>query len=245
MAKVDTTAMMDFIAANTKQTDAGYQGPTARQIALHLGVDSGYLGGYLKHRAEKKQIFKVGCRPEQYYIPKTEPDAAQPKPVVKPAPIEQQPTAVSSLDAAIEALANALVQRVQSSIEGKISEIVEGQVLRSVERMTAAVAEPVKKPEQIKIPRVMVYGLLNGQADMIQREFEGLLDVRCLGSNENSGLIKSIATHVDRVFVMQDFSSHSSIALMKSAGVKPVTVAGGMTTLRSYLTRAWEELTNG
>lgn len=159
-----------------------------------------------------------------------------------PKAVTPEPAAPSTLDTAIDNLANALVARITGIVDQKISGIVEGLVTVQVQRSLEKLTDSIAKPKQGKaLPRVMVFGLLPDQTQFIKKEFGDVIDVRFVGSNDNASLVKSNATHSDAVFVMGDFISHSSIKLLTSVGIEPRIVKGGMSTLRDALTNFYVE----
>lgn len=239
------------------------EGVRGAVIMEALGLPQNFSSGYMKHYVKSGVVEVISTAPKVYRITKAGMaylGGGQPSSPVKYVPVaEEVPTLVSpslpvngqsSLDKAIEALAEALVARVSEAVEykveGLIAGVVETQIARSIEKLTAGL-KPVglgmEKPKTDSTrPRVLVGGLLPDQANFISKEFSEVLDLRFLGSNENVQLWKSNASHADAVFIFADKISHMTIRAVESVGVKPIIVKGGMTSLRDALTKYYAEV---
>lgn len=84
-----------------------------------------------------------------------------------------------------------------------------------------------------EIKRVLILGLLPGQAAKIKSEFPSL-DIRCgLGSRSNAQSYAEAVAHSDAVLVMTKFIGHSLTDGLDKA--KTVLIRGGLSRLRNYL----------
>ena len=85
-------------------------------------------------------------------------------------------------------------------------------------------------------PTVVVAGLLPGQAELINREFESRLRLKFYTSEHaaTGGFGASIHA-VDYVVLMVDFVKHKVEDATKQSGARMIRVAGGMTRLRATL----------
>jgi AmiR/NasT family two-component response regulator len=70
---------------------------------------------------------------------------------------------------------------------------------------------------------------------MIEKEFEGVADLRFANSDEHESLWKSRAAKANHTVMMVDFLSHKHVEAVKSTGVKAIVVRGGLTKLRDKL----------
>jgi hypothetical protein len=261
--KTKTQQIIDFIKDN---------GPaTAAQIGQLLEVKSGGVGGYCGHLVKNRTLgVDKSKRPFKYYLRTNsgatesarwtgdEPQkSAEPKPhpsptvemimKAEPAVIPTKPK--MSLDDAIESLAMALVGRISEVVEAKVSTLIETivseRIADSISKLTATLTKPDPLPApKATLPKVLICGLLNDQQQMITKEFGDCLDVRFVGSNDNPSVWKSRATHVDRIFVMASFVSHTHTYALESCGVKDniQLVSNGMSTLRDALTTYYTEV---
>lgn len=191
-------------------------------------------GSIVVERTAEGTFYSLSDKGRQYLH--SEP---KPVPVKENAPIEIHN---DTMDAAINALGQAIVTRITTIVDTQIGSLVESlvnkHVTTTVNRLTAGIAAlpttPITTP---KLKRVLVLGLLPEQQHMIHKEFDSVFKLTCLGSNDNANLIKSNSAHADSVFIVADFISHSTIKLVESTGCTPRIVKGGMTSLRDAMTK--------
>jgi hypothetical protein len=234
---------------------------TAAELGKLLNAKSGDIGGYCAHLVKNGTLHKdTSTRPFKYYKPGYDKPGYD-KPVA-PTPTADKILAASpvidppkpqaeSLDDAIDALATALVGRISEVVEDKVAALVETivstRVAESIAKLTATLTKPDPLPvsvPKLSLPKVLVCGLLDDQQQMIRKEYSECLDIRFVGTNDNPSIWKSRATHVDRVFVMTSFVSHSHTEALKSCGIKDSIqmVSNGMSTLRDALTTYYTEV---
>jgi hypothetical protein len=226
---------------------------TAAEIAKLLQVKSGDIGGYCGHLIKNGTIGQdKSVRPFKYYkLRPSKPEPATPvlDSVLAATPVITEKPKPASLDAAIDALANALVGRISEVVEDKVAALVESivsnRVAESIAKLTATLTKPDPLPApKLTLPKILVCGLLPDQQQMIRKEFSECFDVRFVGTNDNPSVWKSKATHVDQVFVMTSFISHSHTEALESCGIKSSMqmVSNGMSTLRDALTKYYTEV---
>lgn len=228
---------------------------TAAELAKHAGVPSGTVGGHLQTLMKKDVICICKTERPAVYMKRGYPHKPQqhPPPTLKlimeaPAAVIP-PKAPVSLDEAIESLAMALVGRISEVVEDKVATLIENivadRVADSITKLTTTLTKPDPLPQtKPTLPKVLVCGLLHDQEQMIRKEFSDCLDVRFVGSNDNPSVWKSRATHVDRIFVMTSFVSHTHIYALESCGVKQniQLISNGMSTLRDAMTKYYTEV---
>jgi hypothetical protein len=246
--KTKAQQIVDYVEGN---------GPsTAAELGKLLNAKSGDIGGYCAHLVKNGTLAKdTSDRPFKYYKPDHEtPPAPTPTAdkILAASPVIDPPKPqAKSLDDAIDALATALVGRISEVVEDKVAALVETivstRVAESIAKLTATLTKPDPLPvpvPKLSLPKVLVCGLLDDQQQMIRKEYSECLDIRFVGTNDNPSIWKSRATHVDRVFVMTSFVSHSHTEALKSCGIKDSIqmVSNGMSTLRDALTTYYTEV---
>lgn len=97
-------------------------------------------------------------------------------------------------------------------------------------------AEPVAVEKEAKM-RVAVIGLKNDQANMIEREFKEVFDLRFHRSEDAKGRHFHSGLHsCDVVLAMTGFIDHGIDATIRASGKRLIRVSGGMSSLRDKLT---------
>lgn len=155
-----------------------------------------------------------------------------------------------------EALAQVLEHMARQIVEGILSHLMAGlqdrvraqleaefeQALKTLpERVLAslpAIPEP-SRPAAAPKKRVTIVGLLNGQVDMMRREFGKELDLHFVEVAKDAGRLKSLSGTSHAVLTMTGFIRHADEELIKAAGGNLIRVTGGMSTLRDKLTEIY------
>lgn len=107
---------------------------------------------------------------------------------------------------------------------------------------SAIVGRPVAPPTQAgqqpaalqPTKRVVIVGLLNGQAQEIRAAFSKEINLRILGADEHARL-RAALPGADAVVSMTKFVGHDVEHTVRGSGVQLVRVDGGMTKLREEL----------
>lgn len=182
--------------------------------------------------------------PQFKIVPKEHPIAAP----------EAMPTDALQVDLSpmLHQLANTLVIALRpilrTSLDLVVSQEIQGAIDRAGEQIRAATkgldftpAASSKAANQVR-KRVTIVGLLQGQAAMIEHEFGKELQLYFVEANDAKGpRMKSHSTSSDHVITMVGFISHGVEDCIRSTGVKPLRVSGGMTRLRDVLTAIYAD----
>jgi len=83
--------------------------------------------------------------------------------------------------------------------------------------------------------RVVIVGLLNGQQQMIEKEFGGMGDLRFVPNDCSLPYLRGVARDVDSVLLMTKFTDHARQDVLKKINAPLSFVSGGMSQLREAL----------
>ena len=149
---------------------------------------------------------------------------------------------------------NATIFRTLTTLREEVQDgLISGQLADALDATagppTTAPADPIAptdsgqagkaRADKAPKPRVLVVGLLNDQASMIEKEFRDCLDLRFLRAGAPSQAVRSAAASCDHIVCMTGFIDHPTDTLLRKAGATYHGVAGGMTRLRDTLTELY------
>lgn len=138
------------------------------------------------------------------------------------------PTAfVPSLESTLDDMAAQLAAQFAVIFKAK----VRSAVLELTEDFKLSKHDPSYTGSRDSKPRIIVIGLLDAQEKMIEREFGGVFDLKCLSSDRASGLTPPDA---DAYLLMKNFINHP-LYYKYRAFQNHVLIDGGMTALRTWL----------
>ena len=83
--------------------------------------------------------------------------------------------------------------------------------------------------------RVVVAGLLNGQARTIEEKYSEQLDLRFWSKDQSHETLKQILAHADVAIGMVSFLPHSADGILKSAKIPYHPISGGVTHIKAAL----------
>lgn len=235
----------------------GTMGATKKQIAKRLGVAIETPTYRAEQLIEAGLVLRGKQGREVVYIAKPKvpkiPALADPnllKPVAK-APLDETENArvlereyrkeigmKPELGApyGLDKLADEFVSALAVSITDRLRPMIIEKLSASVAAMTQEVVSNITLPkEKPKLPSIFVGGLHSDQVHMIKKEFEGVADLRFAVADDDAGLWKSRAMNANHTVMMADFLSHKHFEQVKSTGVVPITIRGGLTKLRDKL----------
>jgi hypothetical protein len=138
-------------------------------------------------------------------------------------------------------LAVALAPVLRTSLDAVIRAEIEGALARA-NASARAQADVAPVPTTSNNPgaprkRIAIVGLISGQVTMIKHEFGKEFDLHFINVDDAKGAqLKSHASNSDHIITMGSFINHSVSDTIKSIGVRPLVVHGGMSRLRDVLT---------
>lgn len=92
--------------------------------------------------------------------------------------------------------------------------------------------EPLRKPQKVKLPKILVVGPLPGQGRVLKREFKGLADIIVVHSDDKAQLAGAAAKEAETTILWTNYIGHDVEDSVKKVGVKPLRVRGGLTELK-------------
>jgi hypothetical protein len=95
--------------------------------------------------------------------------------------------------------------------------------------------------EKPKLAKVVICGLTNAQGSIIEKEFSECFDVYTLEASESVHRLRNAAASAKYTILMANFISHRHQEVLCSANIRPITVHGGISTLRNKLTELYVE----
>jgi hypothetical protein len=238
---------------------AGTKGISKQDLAKKLGgVDPAYraeqlikYGWITKQRDGQTMRYFVKPKSKVVELPQVSPPALMNTNLFKPVSQETDNKIQDALNlprregkstpymthpTGLDDLVNELVTAIANKVVERVRPVVIERLRESVAAMTAEVVEKVApQKEKPKLPSIFIGGLHPDQVHMIEKEFEGVADLRFANSDEHESLWKSRAAKANHTVMMVDFLSHKHVEAVKSTGVKAIVVRGGLTKLRDKL----------
>lgn len=244
--------ILDFIA--------GSPACTTKDVAVHFKKSEAWAGpfisvlfntkkvldrtlnlenrGYRWYAAGMKPKFEKPASPEGApspfelrTIPKPNPPVAFKQSILDEAVVRQEErTKLGDLvNQFVDALADEVVSRLRPAIVERLSNEVKSM---SKDIATKAVHNHAETKD---LKRILVCGVLSKQGTEMQREFDGVADIRFVTVDDNASLWKSRATHADSVVLWTNFVSHKHQEALTGVGIKPILVTGGITAVKDKL----------
>ena len=222
---------------------------TTKDVAAHFGKTDAWAGPFISVMFNTKKVltrtqnlegvgyrwYAAGATPKVGSIPKDmerkidEATGITPKKyasdqIGSPAPkiIELK----SLVDQFVDTLAGEIATRLRPAIIERLSSEV-----KSMSKDIVHTAIPPSK----ELKRILVCGVLSKQGSEMQREFEGVADIRFVTVDDNASLWKSRAAHADSVVLWTNFISHKHQESLTGVGIKPILVTGGITAVKDKL----------
>lgn len=209
---------------------------TTSDIAKHFGKTEAWAGPVISIMYNQKKVLSrthnLEGRGYRWYVagqaPKFENPMTQEKHVLLVEPPRHAPVfeIESLVDKFVDTLAEEIVSRLRPAIVEKLTD--------EVQSMSKDIVNKAVLPTK-DLKRVLVCGVLSKQGSEMQREFDGVGDVRFVTVDDNAGLWKSRATHADHVILWTNFVSHKHQEVLTGAGVKPIFVTGGLTAVKDKI----------
>jgi hypothetical protein len=137
-------------------------------------------------------------------------------------------------------IARVLMEALRDEIAGQVAELSHGLIETWVEETVRPAAARVVVPAKVRLPTVLIAGLLPTQAGYISQEFGHVFDLRFFETDGSLQKLKSMS-HVDYAFSFTSKISHAVEAAMQSKGTPVLRCPGGMTMLRQKLTELAEK----
>jgi hypothetical protein len=142
-------------------------------------------------------------------------------------------------DAPLEDLVNEIIRRTlfSTGFEQKLHNMVVAPIAHAIRQelptlaklvLTERKAAKAARPKDV-VPRVLVIGLLPEQENEITKSFENAIRLDFYKDGRIDGL-RALAGNVDRVILMQRFSSHSVQEVAKAVSGKRFMVCSGATS---------------
>jgi hypothetical protein len=98
-----------------------------------------------------------------------------------------------------------------------------------------SVGNGVSRSTKAKKVRVVVAGVLNGQARKIEETFGDRLDIRFWTKDQSTDTLRSLLHQADAAIGMVGFLSHSHDGVLKASKVPYYPVSGGVTAIKHQL----------
>jgi hypothetical protein len=93
----------------------------------------------------------------------------------------------------------------------------------------------VSRSHKDRKTRVVVAGLLNGQARTIEEKFSEQLDLRFWSKDQSHDALKQILAHADVAIGMVSFLPHSADGILKASKIPYHPISGGVTHIKQAL----------
>jgi hypothetical protein len=106
---------------------------------------------------------------------------------------------------------------------------------RPVDSATPAQGQGVPRSTKAKKFRVVVAGVLNGQARKIEETFKDKLDLRFWTKDQSTDTLRSLLHQADAAIGMVGFLAHSHDGILKASKVPYYPVSGGVTAIKQAL----------
>jgi hypothetical protein len=221
----ETNPGMDFLALARRAVDV--LPPPRRRTIPHrqsIRIEREMFDKLLQQK-QKEQERQQQREQEQ----KQQQELSLEKQAIAPAPIQiaAAPDFIVGLNEAALLLVQSVVNQVRDRLQSSLTQAVL-DVNDHVQR-TLKLQQETKR-----LTKVVVVGLKNEQAQMIAKEFDGVLAVDCRSKEENPPATRRASLNAAATLVMIDFVSHAMTETLKD--VPGLTyVRGGMSTLRDTL----------
>lgn len=99
-----------------------------------------------------------------------------------------------------------------------------------------------KPAARVKLPKVLVLGLLANQTGHIQAEYHQVFDLHFWNTSEGTERLRSITRRADMGFIHINHNGHHTQDILREAGIPFKLVGGGMTQMRQFLQDYFIEL---
>lgn len=177
-------------------------------------------------------------------IPPASPEVVE-KEIVREDAVKENPAP----DTGMQSLESALIHAIVSTVKPIVLNIINSPqfsnsliaAFRDMQPMRTEPSHPIvtealKPVQKDAKPRVLIVGLLNQQAQEIQKEWSEIYDLRIYDSDVTSEKIRSILPHCDKAILMTKFVSHRAQDAMR--GCSGFTYCnGGVSALKELLNR--------
>jgi len=141
---------------------------------------------------------------------------------------------VATRDESLSDLVDQFVLTLSEEIVRRVRPMVVEKLSASVASMTREIVQTIPSPKP-QLKRILICGLQDGYGKMVQKEFEGVAEIRYLSPEASFDRLKSNSTQVEHVVVAADFVGHKHTEAIQSTGVKPILVRGGLTKIKDKL----------
>lgn len=135
---------------------------------------------------------------------------------------------------ALDAFVQAIVRRVTKTLDVELRREV--KTLENV--FSLSKHDPSYEGNRQQKPKIVIIGLLQGQAKIIQHSYEDMFDLKFISSED---AYHATPGDADAFLLMKNFISHSVYNIYQSFS-NHVLIDGGMTTLRMWLNTKGQEL---
>lgn len=159
--------------------------------------------------------------------------------------VPTQPTlSQSHVSESIDGLAQLIGQRIADVIMTSLRERME---LQTGEMVQTVVDGMLNKPEKVasvvRKPRVVLLGPWPSMFAQVKTEFGDVFDLELVSPDDSIHKLTAAAKKAAHVLVMTSKISHRHTESLQSAGINWVSVGGGITAIRDYLTKQYVEMT--
>ena len=152
-----------------------------------------------------------------------------PEKVVDPLP---EPQFISNT---LDELVNAVAQRIASTIK----ESIHAAVQELEHEFKLKKHDPTYDKSNFHVPRIVIVGLLDAQARMVETEYGNKYDFKFVDASKT--VSEKSVVHADAYLIMKNFVTHSIYGIYQKLP-NHVLIDGGMATLRAWLNTKGTEL---
>ena len=159
-------------------------------------------------------------------------------------PVQAQLVVDFNLSELVDSIAVSISNALSPVLKVRLAAVVESEI-KSVmgaipDQLATSVAIAKEQPKVYKKPQIVIVGLLPNQVQMIHNEFKNELALEFVAADHALGhRMKSLCVSSEAILIMTGFISHSVEDIIKSRNGNLIRVSGGMSTLRTELTRIY------
>ena len=195
-------------------------GATSRQIADAYGIPIASVASLLLHANKSGEVVRIGSRPYTYKMA----HVAEKIPAAPPQPQS------SNIDELAKSIALELATKIKEYLMQELADLlpVQPHLADIIGRTVTA------QPKKVRLPTVVIVGLLPYQAGLIQQQFHDAFNLR-FWKDESATQLKSLCKNADYVIALTGKMGHQSTDIVNSVRSDCITVMGGITRLKDKL----------
>jgi len=198
-------------------------GATSRQIADAYNIPPASVASLLLRACNSGEVVRIDSHPYTYKMA----HVAEKIPAAPPSPPQPQS---SNIDELAKSIALELAAKIKEYLMQELADLLPVQPhLADIIGRTI-----VAQPRKVRLPTVVIVGLLPYQAGLIQQQFHDAFDLR-FWKDESATQLKSLCKNADYVIAFTGKMGHQSTDIVNSVRPDCITVMGGITRLKDKL----------